>query len=444
MTRKFSRRRFASGLAAGIGGASASGWFPAFANHLAADPSRKRHCILLWMSGGPSQTDTFDMKPGHENGGEFNEIQTAAPGLRFSEHLPKLAKMADRIAVMRGLSTKEGDHGRGTYLMRTGQKPMGPIKYPSIGASLANQLRDPEEQATLPGYVSIGPYRAFNQDAFGPGFLGPRFGPLIVGASDIVGGMQNNQQGFPELKVQSLDPIDGISSDRLQKRLDMWKELQSGFLASHKSGAAVSHNTVYESAVRLMNSSEAKAFDLSEEPDKLREEYGRSVFGQGCLMARRLVEKGVPFVEVSLGTSSGGVGWDTHSNNFDAVKSLSADLDAGWATLMRDLDDRGLLDSTTILWMGEFGRTPQINSNAGRDHFPTAWSTVLAGGGIAGGGAHGKTSASGTTVEEGMITVQDLLATLSEALGVGGESNMAPDGRPIPIADGIPVTSVLA
>lgn len=441
MTTRISRRRLLGTLAAGIGGISASGWFPLFADQLGRDPQRKRHCILLWMSGGPSQTDLWDMKPNHENGGEFAEIATAAPGLRFSEHLPKLASMADKLAVLRGLSTKEGDHGRGTYLMRTGQKPMGPLQHPSIGASLANQLGSGD--MTLPEYVSVGPYRAFNQDAFGAGFLGPRFGPLIVGASDIPGAMSNNAEGFPVLKVQSLERPAGITEARMSKRLDMWRSLQAEFLAT-RSGAAKTHNTVYEGAVQLMNSKDAKAFDLAEEPEALREEYGRTVFGQGCLLARRLIERGVSFVEVSLGTSSGGAGWDTHADNFNAVRQLSVDLDAGWGTLMRDLDERGLLESTTILWMGEFGRTPQINANAGRDHFPAAWSTVLAGGGVAGGQAYGATSEDGTAVVDGQIGVQDLLATLCYALGVGGASNMSPGGRPIPIADGTPIKAVLA
>ena len=439
-----SRRKLLNSLAAGVGGVSASGWFPSLANAIANDPKRKRHCILLWMSGGPSQTDTFDMKPNHKNGGEFAEVATKVPGLRFSEHLPKLAAMSDKLAVMRGLHTKEGDHGRGTYLMRTGHKPMGAVLYPTIGSSLSNQLSDHE--LALPGYVSVGAYRSFNQDAFGPGFLGPRFGPLMVGPSDIPGAMINvPQKGFPELKVQSLDRIHGITEARMDKRLEMWKKLQSDFLASHHSGAAKSHNTVYEGAVTLMSSQDAKVFDLSEEPDKLREEYGKSVFGQGCLLARRLIERGVSFVEVSLGTNSGGIGWDTHSDNFNSVKRLSEELDAGWGTLMRDLDDRGLLESTTILWMGEFGRTPQINPSSGRDHFPAAWSTVLAGGGIAGGQTYGSTSEDGTAVIDGQIAVEDLLATLCKALGVNpGTMQMANTGRPIPITDGTPIDAVLA
>ncbi|HUG20393.1 MAG TPA: DUF1501 domain-containing protein [Planctomycetaceae bacterium] len=445
MSTRLSRRSLLTTLAAGIGTASVSPWFPAFAETLVADKQRKRHFILLWMSGGPTQTDTFDMKPGHENGGEFAEIETASPGLRFSEHFPKLAKLSDQMAVMRGLSTKEGDHGRGTYLMKTGQAPMGsPIRYPNIGSSLANQLSAGD--LSKPQYISVAPFRAFNQDAFSPGFLGPRFGPLFVGSSDIPGGgVSNNADGYPELRVQSLDRTAGITADRMDKRLEMWTALQSEFLAKHQVGAPKDHNSIYQAAAKFMNSKEAQAFDLSQEPEKLREEYGKTVFGQGCLLARRLIENGISVVEVSLGYSSNGVGWDTHSNNFDAVRDLSADLDAGWGTLMRDLKDRGLLESTTILWMGEFGRTPKINTNAGRDHFPAAWSAVLAGGGIAGGQAYGKTSEDGMNVVDGKISVQDLLATLCEAVGIGSyAANTHPNGRPIPISDGTPVKEVLA
>ncbi|MEM6978741.1 MAG: DUF1501 domain-containing protein [Planctomycetota bacterium] len=437
------RRQFNQGLAAGFGMASVSGWFAPLAQVLAANPERRRHCILLWMSGGPTQTDTFDMKPNHENGGEFQEVQTATPGLRFSEHLPKLAAMSDRLAVLRGMSTKEGDHGRGTYLMRTGHSPMTAEDYPSIGAALATQMTSGD--MTLPPNVSIGTYRSLNQDAFGPGFLGPRFGPLFVGATDVSGGLTNDDEGYPELNVQSLNPPAAISSDRSAERLRLWHRLQRDFVSRRQSGAAGTHEEVYQGALRLMNSRDASAFDLSGEPAALREAYGANVFGQGCLMARRLIERGVPFVEVSLGTTSNGVGWDTHSNNFNAVKELSTQLDNGWGTLMQDLDQRGLLDDTTILWMGEFGRTPTINPNAGRDHYPQAWTTVLAGGGIAGGQAYGRTSDDGNQVVEHKTSVQDLLATLCEAVGVGVDTeNMSPSGRPIPITDGSPIRDVLA
>lgn len=434
-----SRRQLLGTLAAGIGGVSASGWFPAFARQL-AEKQKTRHCILLWMSGGPSQMDTWDLKPGHENGGEFKEIQTASPGLKFSEHLPKLATMSDNLAVMRGLSTGEGDHGRGTYLMRTGHTPMGPMEYPCIGAALANQLG--EFNAGLPDFVSVGPFRALNQDAFSSGFLGPRYSPLIVGASDIPGSV-TMQGGFPELQVQGMNRPGGITEARMEKRLKMWSGLQSEFLSTHRSGAATTHNMIYEGAVKLMNSDDAKAFDLSKESEEVRDSYGRTVFGQGCLMARRLIEHGVSFVEVSLGTSSGGIGWDTHSDIFNNVARLSADLDTGWSTLMQDLKDRGLLESTTIVWMGEFGRTPTINTTTGRDHYPNAWSAVLAGGGIAGGQAYGKTSDDGMSVVDGEMTAEDLLSTVCHATGAGGAMLDAPNGRPIPITNGSPVQDVL-
>ena len=435
-----SRRQFLTNVALSAGGLAGSSWFRAFGEEIAQATEPKRHCILLWMSGGPTQTDTFDMKPQHDNGGEFSEIATAAPGLRFSEHLPKLAKHGERLAPIRSLSTKEGDHGRGTYLMRTGRPPMGAIQYPSLGASLSNQLTS-VEKAALPGNVAIGAFRALNQDAFGPGFLGPRFGPLMVGASDM-GGARNDANGFPILKVDALERPGTITEKRMTKRLELWEELQSEFLAARRLGAPKTHRTVYQSAVNLMNSEDAAAFDLSKEPEALREAYGKTVFGQGCLLARRLIERGVSFVEVTLG---GGAGWDTHANNFDEVKTLSEQLDAGWATLMTDLDQRGLLDQTTILWMGEFGRTPQINPAAGRDHFPNAWTCVLGGGGIAGGQAYGKTSDDGMEVVEDKVGVQDVLATVCKAVGVSPETHqMSNTGRPIPIMEGWPIDKLLS
>ncbi|MGE0758113.1 MAG: DUF1501 domain-containing protein [Pirellulaceae bacterium] len=439
-----SRRRLLQSICAGTAGCSASGWFPAFARAMEANPQRRRHCVLLWMSGGPSQTDTFDLKPGHANGGEFHEIETAAPGLKISEHLPGLARFGQRLAVLRGVSTKEGDHGRGTYLMRTGYKPLGPFQYPSIGATVAHQLQQ-QGTGSLPGYISIGPFRAFNQDAFGPGFLGPRHGPLVVAAADVPGSTTNGPDGYPQLHVKDLAPAPGISSARMARRLDLWNGLQSEFLATHAAGAPRMHHTVYSSAVSMMNSRDAQAFQLDEEPEKVREAYGNSVFGQGCLLARRLIERGVPFVEVSLGTNSGGAGWDTHADNFNQVRQISGVLDAGWSALMKELDERGLLDATTILWMGEFGRTPNINPSAGRDHFPNAWSCVLAGGGIAGGQAFGRTSEDGMEVRDGQIGAEDVLATLCEALGVPASTTQTSNlGRPIPITEGTPVRAVLS
>ena len=427
----------------GIFGSSASPWFPAWAQEVATKKPA-RHCILLWMTGGATQTDTFDMKVGHANGGEFKEIATRSAELRWSEHLPKLAEHSERIAVVRGLSTKEGDHGRGTFLMRTGHPPMGPIRYPGIGSTLSKELADIE--SGIPAYVAISPYRAFNQAAFGPGFLGAPYAPLTVGATDVPLPAAASTSSYAELTVDDLAPPSGITRDQFASRVELWRHFQDRFLATHRVNAAIAHDTVYRRAFKLMDSDMKLAFDLSNEPAQVRDAYGKSRFGQGCLLARRLIERGVGFVEVSLGSvADGRFGWDTHQQNFPAVKELSAELDSGWATLMKELGERGLLDSTTILWMGEFGRTPQINPSAGRDHFPAAWSCVFAGGGIRGGQAYGKTSDDGMRVEDGKVDVGDVLATLCSAVGVDPDSaNISEVGRPIKLAEGKPISAILS
>jgi hypothetical protein len=438
------RRRLLHALGCGACGMSVSGWMPALAQQIAADPRRRRHCILLWMAGGPSQTDTFDMKPGHENGGEFKEIATNVPGVRFSEHMPRLAQHADKLAIIRSLSTKEGDHERGAYLMRTGQRPMSVINYPSVAAALAKELASADDH--MPPYISVGPNRGPGLGAFGPGFLGPKFAPLLVAGGNSYGAAPAaDSQAYAELTVDAIKPPAGITPTQNERRLELWRTLEEAFLSSHPSASPQAHRTVYDNALRMIHSEAASAFDLSQEPAKVRDSYGKGVFGQGCLLARRLVERGVPFVEVSLSSSvAGGYGWDTHSNNFEIVKSLSTELDAGWSSLLADLADRGLLDSTTIVWMGEFGRTPQINGQAGRDHFPRAWSCVLGGGGIAGGQAYGRTSADGMTIEEDPVEVTDVLATLCSALGVPADTeNISNTGRPIKIVDGSPIAKLL-
>jgi uncharacterized protein (DUF1501 family) len=225
----------------------------------------------------------------------------------------------------------------------------------------------------------------------------------------------------------------------------LWEALQADFLESKgRPPASLAQNTVYQRALQMMNSGASRAFDLSDEDAAVRDAYGRGQFGQGCLMARRLVEQGISFVEVTLG-AQGTSSWDTHQGNFATVKTLSAELDKGWSMLLTDLKQRGLLETTTVLWMGEFGRTPNINGNAGRDHFPAAWSCVFAGGGIKGGQAFGKTSDDGMTVADGKVDVGDVLATLSQALGVpAGTENITPLGRPIKVAEGKPIEGILA
>jgi hypothetical protein len=420
---------------------SVSGWLGQLA--LAAEAKQvkpKRSCILLWMNGGPSTIDLWDLKVGHENGGPYKEIE-AAPGLKIGEHLPKIARHGKHLAVLRGMSTKEGDHARGTYLMRTGQLPsFAGIQYPSIGALMSKELGDPKSE--LPNFISIAPQRFFSQDAFGPGFLGPVHAPLIVGDNQFAG-PQNQALGQIDnvLKVADLDRQQSVDAASHGARLDMLREVQEDFAAGRPGSVARSHAAAYDRAVRLMQSEGGKVFDLTTEDAKTRDKYGRNLFGQGCLLARRLVEKGVAFVEITLGN------WDTHGNNFDLVKGLCGTLDAAWGALMDDLKDRGLLDTTTVVWMGEFGRTPKINQGKGRDHFPNAWSTVIAGGGVKGGQAVGKTSKDGTTVEDRRTTSADFLATVCMALGIDPtKTNMSNVQRPIPIADrgASPVTEVIA
>ena len=436
--------------ASGVCTVTASGWMPALADKVASAPNRRRHCIVLWMGGGPSQLDTFDPKPDHENGGEFSAIKTNVPGIHISEHLPQLAKQTDKLAIIRSLSTKEGDHTRGTHLMQTGQPPMGAINYPSIGSVMARELGDTKD--ALPNFISIGQGRMFSDSATGSGFLGPRYSPLRATGT---GGQfqrpgddvdENAKPNFASMSIPGLKPPSSVEARRMARRLELLKSHQQSFVGQHVSSAALAHQTVYDGAVQLMNGDSAAAFDLSKEPEKLRRQYGEGVFGQGCLLARRLVEHGAGFVEVNLDSSTtASVGWDTHSNIFESVKSLSQELDAGWATLMRDLEDRGLLETTTILWMGEFGRTPKINGQGGRDHFPQAWTCVLGGGGIAGGQAYGKTSADGMHVEENKCGVGNVLATLCSALGVDPhDEHETNTGRPVAIVDADPIDDLLA
>lgn len=426
---------------AGVIGGSMSGWIEALANEGGGSGRDHRACILLWMPGGPSQTDTFDLKPGHANGGPFKPIQTSVPGIHISEHLPKLSRMMDQMSVIRSMQTKEGDHSRATYELRTGYRQQGPVHYPALGSVISKELDSQEKE--LPNYVSIAPFRFFNTAAYGAGFLGPQFSPLVVGGQQQFGRAQTDP-----LKVKNLSPPAGLDRQEVDTRLSLLNDLEVDFARSRSGVEVDSHRTAYHKAVQMMRSEAAQAFDLTGESRQLRNEYGRNPFGQGCLLARRLVERGVSFVEVSLNgvPSNPALGWDTHQNNFDRMKQLSGALDPAWATLMRDLRARGMLESTLIVWMGEFGRTPKINGNQGRDHFPAAWTTVLAGGGIRGGQVIGRTSDDGMTIEDRPVSVGDFMATICKGLDLDPmKQNMSNVGRPIRLADpeGKPVEEVL-
>ena len=407
-----SRRAWLQG-SAGLGAAALLPWQQLA--QAAGDPQRKRSCILLWMAGGPSHLDTFDPKPTTDNGGPFAAIETAVPGVRICEHLPKVAEHTDRLAIIRSMQTKEGDHGRATTHLQTGYTPQGSIRFPALGSLVAKELAS--ETADLPGFASVAPQGAFAQPAVAAGFLGPNHAPLVVSGNG------------DSLRVEDLQ-AKNIGEDRQRARMSLLREMQTPFIESRPGPGTASHVTAYDRAERLGKTAAADAFDLSREESAVRDEYGRSLFGQGCLLARRLVERDVPLVQVTLG------GWDTHDNNFEQVKSLCGTLDAGWSALMRDLRQRGLLDSTLIIWMGEFGRTPGINPRLGRDHYPVAWSVVLGGGGIQGGSIVGRTSADGLLVEDRPIAVPDLMATIFLALGLNPDKqNMSNVARPIRLAD---------
>ncbi len=408
-----------------------------------------RKLIVLWMPGGPSQMDTFDLKPGHSNGGPFQEQQTSVSGMRFSEHLPELGKLAEHLSIVRGMQTKEGDHSRGTYLVRTGQRPGNPLRYPSLPAALAKELKP--SGSSIPGYVSILPNTFINPPAFSSGFLGAAREPLTVGNAvsydpTQVSANQSTSDGGPvDLRVDNLLPPDDLDQQRIGRRQQFWNILQQSYSAAARGGPSATHDTVYRRAMQLAESELVEAFDLKQESDKVRERYGNEAFGQGCLMARRLIERGVPVVEVSLSDGPGGLSWDSHADNFNIVKRLSGQLDRGWSQLMLDLQSSGLLEQTTICWMGEFGRTPQINDMGGRDHFPNAWSCVLAGAGVVGGSIVGKTSEDGMEVVDRPVSAPEFLATLCRAVGVDPSlENLSEDRRPVKLIEAEPIAEILA
>ena len=411
MPGSLSRRSFLS-LAAG---APLAGWLGQLAAQ-AADQPQAKSCILLWMSGGPSHLDTFDLKPQASDRvrGEFRPIQTSVPGIQISEHFPKLAGLMQHAALLRSMSTVESDHQLATYHLHTGyQKRAGGVTFPSLGAIASQELG--QRDYPLPNFVCIG---AGPRHATRSGFLGPDHQPLDV--------------TLPDRGTDYLEPLG--SSGAFQRQYELLRRFNASFQENYRSEAAQAHASALERAVRLMNAEQKQAFDLSRESDVQRERYGRGSFGQGCLMARRLVEAGVRFVEVMMGE---GVGWDTHRDNFPRTRALSLEADVGMAALLEDLQERGQLDSTLVIWMGEFGRSPQTTSGGGRNHWARAWTSVLAGGGIRGGQVIGRTDRDAAEVVERPISATDFLATVCTILGIDyTRENRAPGiQRPIPIVD---------
>ncbi|MCG8652609.1 MAG: DUF1501 domain-containing protein [Pirellulales bacterium] len=414
------RRSLIKSAACSVLGISASGWLPKLA--AAAEGKTNMSCILLWMSGGPSQMETLDHKPGHTNGGPTKAIATAVPGIHIAENLPGVAKQMKDIAILRGMKTREGDHGRATQLMMTGRRPdTGGIDFPSLGSVVAQRMI--QNDVDLPPFVSVAPTR-FAQT--GAGFLGPKYSPLIVS------GRSNDPNARANLTIENLQPADD-SLVSLDERFRLLKMLQSQF--AHEDLAAEAHVANYNSAMRMVKTKGGGAFELDKEPEALRDRYGRNRFGQGCLLARRLVERGVPFVEVGLADVPGAGNWDSHSDNFNQVEQLCEVLDPAWSTLMEDLRDRGMLETTMVVWMGEFGRTPVINDNGGRDHFPDAWSVALAGGKIRGGQVVGDSGKDGMEAKDRPTSAPDLFASVLAGLAVDPTGENYDGDRPIPLVE---------
>ena len=385
----------------------------------AAAPATARSMIVLWLAGGPSHVDTFDPKPGRLSGGSFKAIPTAIPGVSLSEHLPQVAAIADRLAIVRSITSNEGNHQRARYYALTGYKPMGTVRHPAFGSIVSQQKGD--AQATLPAYVSI------SGSSVGPGFLGAAHAALEV-----------RKPGRP---VDNVSPFGGVDAKRYARRLELLADAEREFAAARALPEVDGQKAVRERAVAFMRSPQLKAFDLESEPAALRDAYGRNDFGQGALLARRLVEAGVRCVEVTLG------GWDTHQDNFTRAQALMGKLDPALATLVADLEKRKLLDSTLVVAMGEFGRTPKINGNEGRDHYPRAFGGILAGGGLRKGIVHGATDEDGGKVVADPVTIPELVATFCARLDIDGAfENPTPQGRPIKIVDGEakPIAKLLA
>jgi hypothetical protein len=393
---------------------------------LAARPARAeerrataKNVILLWMQGGPSQLDTFDPKPGTEHGGPFKALPTKTPGLALGEHLPRLAAMSDRFSVIRTLNSKDPNHDTARYLLHTGYRSDPTVEHPHLGSLLAHELGTKAEG--LPGCITLG------KDATtGSGYLPPELAPLLIEKID---------NPLEDLKMHA-----GVTRFRLEDRESLLKAQNARFSTSHPDPKVESQQKAVERAFALMRSPNLKAFDLAQEPDDVRALYGTSPFGKACLMARRLVEAGVRFVEVALAD------WDTHADNFNRTKQLCAQLDPGMSGLLTDLERRGLLQETLVVWMGEFGRTPKINGGNGRDHYTRAFCAAAAGGGLAGGRVVGATDARGLEPADRPVSVQDLFATIYERVGVDPRKKfMTPGGRPLrALEGGEPVKELLA
>jgi hypothetical protein len=376
---------------------------------------------LIWINlqGAPSQIDTFDPKPNTKNGGPFKAINTRIPNVQFSEHLPLLADRADKFVVIRSMTSREGNHDRARYLLHTGYAPQGTVQHPAFGSTLWKEKVD--KNFDLPSFIAI------NRPSTSAGYLGVKYDPFVI--NDPTKPIENlGDKTLPQTKIDS--------------RLALLESMNNTFQEKYASKEAVQQKDIYVKANKIVSSTLAQAFDLSKESDAMKDFYGRNSFGQGCLMATRLNQVGVKVVEVSID------GWDTHVNNFETLsKTLCPQLDKGLSALVVDLEQRHLLDRTLIVCNGEFGRTPTINKNDGRDHYPAAWFALMAGAGLKTGQAIGSTTDDGTKVVTDPVTVPDLYASLCKIFGLNAsKESYTPEGRPVRLVDktGKPIDRLFA
>lgn len=379
-----------------------------------------KRVIYLYMSGGMSHLDTLDPKPGNAVMGPTRTIGTNVDGIQFSEYLPRLAKQADKLAVIRSMASTQGAHKQGNYYMHTSYELRSSIRHPAMGAWLLKFQG--KRNDTLPGSVMIGN----DSNHPGAGFFESSLAPLMI--NDPTAGLQNSSMRR------------GLTDNRFDFHVDLARKLDAGFESKYDQRNVRAYTDMYGDAIKLMRSRDLTAFDLNQESAAMRDRFGDDPFGQGCLLARRLIEHDVRFVEVTFGS------WDTHNGNFVEVPEKAEVLDTALSALLQDLNARGLLDDTLVVLATEFGRTPEINQNEGRDHHPQSFSCLLAGGGIRGGQVWGSTDDRGANVSENKVLVPDLNATVAYALGLPLDQVLfSPSKRPFTLADkGRPVTGLFS
>lgn len=390
-----------------------------------------KRLIVLWMGGGPSHMDLWDMKPGEQTGGDLKPINTSANGIQISEVLPTVASQFKNLVAIRSLVTNEGSHERGTYLMNTAKQPNPVVQYPAMGAVVSSLIGSKE--LALPSFIGVGG----TAQRVGPGFLGAAYTPFVVQTPGVL----------PE-NIKSPKELDD-NEDRLRRRQRLFYGIEDEFsqkMMPHIKSAsqreamgnsAQAHASIYGKAFDLTISPLRTVFELKNENTSTIDAYGGKMnqFGMGCLLARKLVEKGVSCVQVDLG------GWDNHNNIFSTIRNGNGPrLDKGFGNLVKELNEIGLWKDTVVLWMGEFGRTPRINQNGGRDHWARCWSVVVGGGSIKGGQAYGSTSKDGMDIQDKPCTIGDLYATVYKALDMDIASQIRDNiGRPMAIAEGKPL-----